>query len=102
MKLVKYDSNWADEMDVSGFRIMTDDDWEAYQEAFKNHFDAGEQYSHGIGTNEEIEYEDIKQFMSDFKVEEITTEEAAVIHKFFSKGSREDGEGFFPYRPDIY
>ena len=30
-KLVKYSSNWADEMDVDGFRTMTDTELEEWK-----------------------------------------------------------------------
>lgn len=97
MKLVKYDSNWADEMDIDGFDVFTDSKWEKYLKSFKDHFDKGDEYSYGIGTNEEIEYSSYDEFVRDFKVTEITDEEAATIEKHFGK----HGYGFFPYEPYI-
>ena len=95
MKLVKYDSNWADEMDIDGFRVFTDKQWEKYQEDFKKHFKEDEGYTYYVGTNGDIEYGDFDEFMYDFKVSEITDEEAAVLEKLFDNLSTY-GYGFFP------
>lgn len=94
MKLVKYDSNWADEMDIDGFKVLTNEQWEKYQQDFKKHFKE-ECYSYYVGTNEEIEYSDFDEFISDFKASEITNEEAAVLEKLFDNLSTY-GYGFFP------
>ena len=92
--LVKYDSNWADEMDIDGFKVLTNEQWKKYQKGFEKHFKE-ECYSYCVGTNEEIEYNDFDEFRNDFKVSEITDEEAAVLKKLFAKVST-DGYGFFP------
>jgi hypothetical protein len=92
--LVKYDSNWADEMDINGFKVLTNEQWEKYQKDFKKLFKK-ECYSYYVGTNEEIEYSDFDEFISDFKTSEITDEEAAVIEKLFGNLSTY-GYGFFP------
>ena len=95
MKLVKYDSNWADEMDIDGFRLFTDKQWEKYQKDFQKHFKKDKRYTYYVGTNEDIEYGDFDGFMSDFKVSEITDEEAAVLSKLFDN-LKDYGYGFFP------
>jgi hypothetical protein len=95
MKLVKYDSNWADEMAIDGFRVFTDKQWEKYQEDFKKHFKKDNSYTYYVGSNGDIEYGDFDEFMSDFKVSEITDEEAAVLEKLFDNLSTY-GYGFFP------
>ena len=95
--LVKYDSNWADEMDIDGFKVLTDKQWEKYQRDFKKHFKE-EWYTYYVGTNEEIEYGDFEEFRNDFNVSEITDEEAAVLEKLFGNLSKYS-YGFFP---DLY
>lgn len=92
--LVKYDSNWADEMDINGFKVLTDKQWEKYQRDFKKHFKE-ECYTYYVGTNEEIEYSDFEEFRNNFNVSEITDEEAAVLKKLFANLST-NGYGFFP------
>lgn len=92
--LVKYDSNWADEMDIDGFKVLTNEQWEQYQKDFKKHFKE-EGYIYYVGTNEEIEYNDFEEFRNDFNVSEITDEEAAVLEKLFANLST-NGYGFFP------
>ena len=91
MKLVKYNSNWADEMDIEGFKLFTDKRWKEYQKRFEEYFVENIFYNFYIGTNEEIEYESFVKFMKDFEVIEITDKEAKTIKKFFDKTS-----GFFP------
>jgi len=93
--LVKYDSNWADEMDIEGFKVFTDEQWEDHQKAFQKRFKEDKVYTYYVGTNEEIEYSSFKEFMRDFKVSEITDEEAAVLEKLFDNLSTR-GYGFFP------
>jgi hypothetical protein len=95
MKLVKYDSNWADEMDIDGFRVFTDKQWEKYQKDFKKLFKEDRGYTYYVGTNEDIEYNSFDEFMSDLKVSEITDEEATVLKKFFDNLTTY-GYGFFP------
>jgi hypothetical protein len=95
MKLVKYDSNWADEMDIDGFQLFTDKQWEKYQKDFQKRFKKDKSYTYYVGTNEDIEYGDFDEFMSDFKVSEITDEEAAVLEKLFDN-LKDYGYGFFP------
>jgi hypothetical protein len=88
MKLVKYDGNWADEMDISGFRVFTNEAWNEYLEAWgKEEYP----YSFYVGTNEEVEIYDFEELVRDFTVKDITDKEAAVIVKFFGKDY-----GFFP------
>lgn len=95
MKLVKYDSNWADEMDIDGFRLFTDEQWEEYQKDFKKLFKEDRGYTYYVGTNEDIEYNSFDEFMSDLKVSEITDEEATVLKKLFDNLTTY-GYGFFP------
>ena len=57
MKLVKYEDNWADEMDLVGFMIMTDQDYDDWLIAVKNTFADNENQSYYCGSNEEVEFE---------------------------------------------
>lgn len=92
--LVKYDSNWADEMDVSGFRIFTEEEYKNWKLGWKEHFEEEEEYTYYVGTNEEIPYDDLEELMRDFEVSEITEEEAATISRALLNGGR--SYGFFP------
>jgi len=94
-KLVEYNSNWADEMDVSGLKIMTSKKYEAWCKSWKKFFKAEGTYDYCIGTNEEIPYEDYESFNADFDVTDITKEEYDVLEKLIPSIG-EYGYGFFP------
>jgi hypothetical protein len=71
--LVKYDDNWADEMDLSSHTVI---DGETF-EKFKKALDTNPSFTFYVGTNEEIEYggkygQDAEDAVS---YEEITQEE---------------------------
>ncbi|TFG99045.1 hypothetical protein E4H12_04075 [Candidatus Thorarchaeota archaeon] len=84
--LVTYNSNWADEMDIDGFYLTTQFRWDRFVERVNSHFKDKDDYTYYIGTNEEIVYESVEMLLSDFKVEEITAEEATLVLKLFGKG----------------
>lgn len=81
--LVKFDCNWADEFDVSAFRIV--DDMDAVQAII-----AGAAEGYWFGTNEGWEAGEITE--DDFEIVEITDEEAEVLVKLFGSSY-----GNFPY-----
>jgi hypothetical protein len=96
--LVKFDSNWADEMDIDGFMVMTQDEWDQYKAHTKKFFEQlGERsWSFGIGTNEEIEYESHDEFIRELKVEEITDVEYESLAHLFKYYDGTVQFGFFP------
>lgn len=91
MKLIKYSSNWADEMDISGFSVKSEERYKKWRNAWKLLFKEDGDYTFHIGTNEEVEYNSFEEFISDFKIKEISEEDAIVIKNHFG-----DTDGFFP------
>lgn len=89
--LVKFESNWADEMDVVGFKLMTELEWNDFKEAAR--FILGkEPFTFYVGTNEEITWETYDDFIKSLKVKNITDEEESLIDKlFFKKGWKQFG-----------
>src|SRR5574338_610881 len=94
--LVKFDSNYADEFDVEGFTIMTENDWEAHKTKVTNFFTALDKtrekdrwgnYRNPVevyfGTNEQMIYETLDCYLTSFKVSEISDEEVAILQKHF-------------------
>jgi hypothetical protein len=78
--LVTWSTNWADEMDIEGFKIFKKEDWDKYKAhvaLIKHPFDIC------IGTNEEIDYLNGKQLLSDLTIQHITEAEFDVINKLF-------------------
>lgn len=92
MFLVKYEDNWADEMDIYGCAIMSEKDVDAYFKAFRK-VDAS--YSWYIGTNEEINFYSYEDFKHKFEIKEISPEEAKVLSKFGFERF-----GLFPPEPE--
>ena len=131
--LINFDSNWADEMDVSGF-LITKDSPEKVIEQLKHNYmqqtfdesevnlspeelklfkEAQKKYkpftvtiskedeqkllnlpiTMGIGTNEDIDFDDFEMFLGEHSIEEITEEEYKTIEKLF--GTR------YGHAPDV-
>lgn len=78
--LVQWNSNWADEMDVEGFQILTDREWETIRHSILQRKNSFEIY---VGTNEDIEYSNGEELLEEITVTPLTLEEAATIEKFF-------------------
>lgn len=90
-KLVTFTSNWADEMDIEGYRIFSADDWKDYCKWAKKEFEHNGEYTYYVGTNEDIHYNSYNDFIADFDVITITTDQIKVLEKL-----ELDGFGFFP------
>lgn len=94
--LAKWDSNWIDDLDVEGFTLMTREEMIAYKEAanrFSSHFEIG------IGTNQQIDYGNGKEFLEEISFTEITDDEYHSLIKLFFDGNPEwlyMGYGHFP------
>ena len=95
MLFVQFSDNWADEIDVEGGILMTQDEYDKYITAAKRAFtvDIDERGSIDfvIGSNEWIEYQDFRDFERTLKVTKVTKEEAKILKKFHL-----DDYGHFP------
>jgi len=91
--LIIFNGDWADEMDVEGFMIVSEECWKYKQLEWENTPFPQELY---VGTNEAIEYDDIKEYLRDFKVKEISDEEETVIRKLFGLNSKFSNFGHVP------
>lgn len=80
--LVRFRDCWADEFDVEGFCVMSDDEIEVWKSRFKVIFDRNEVYTYSFGTNEEIDYSSFDQFISNFSFCEISEEQAETLKTF--------------------
>lgn len=100
MWLVELADNWADEMDIEGFSIMSESDFAQWAKTVKEvakKIDKGYNFEWYIGTNEWINWEDGTSFKEAFTCEVITDEEAEVLrrlllHEFASYGLFPSGE----------
>ena len=78
--LVKFESNWADEMDVCGFAVMSSDEWNKVRQIILLIKD---EFSISVGTNEEIEYENGQELLDEYEVCEISDDESQIIQRLF-------------------
>src|SRR5687767_10993296 len=79
--LIKWSGNWADEMYLKGFYLTTartaDEIWERLPTVT-------ESFSEYFGSNQEIEWINGKDLLSELERVELTKEEAEVVYKLFS------------------
>ena len=83
--LVKFEENWADEMDVYSFAVFTAKEYRNWRNAMDRLELAMDTavLTYSFGTNEEQEYEDFKEFVECFSVKPITKAEANTIRDLF-------------------
>ena len=79
--------NWADEMDVDGFCILTQSELDKYKKLFEE-ADDDETFNYYCGTNEDVELTKDKVLNMLNEAQEITPEELKIIEKFVPYGCR--------------
>jgi hypothetical protein len=79
--LVKESSDWADEFDIEGFKIIEAESEEKVEEKLID----GRKFPCELyfGTNEAQEYETKEELLNDVEIVEISEEEVKVFEKFF-------------------
>lgn len=85
--LVKFEGNWADEIDFNGHCVMTREQWDQLMQKAAAWFmnNAGDEYTYCIGTNEDFEWSDYREWRDCYKVVEITEDEAVVLMKYSNR-----------------
>lgn len=78
--LVTWKANWADEMDIEGFKIYTEADWESYKSELKT---MTKKFTIGVGTNEEIDYDHGHELLNQLTVKKLNDDDAKFIKKTF-------------------
>lgn len=94
---VRYTDSWADEMTIEGFSIMDEKEYERYVvtlNAIITDMECGQPFIYYVGSNEEIEYNNVDDFLSAFETSEFE-EYPEGIEMVFGKKFPEFG--FFPY-----
>jgi hypothetical protein len=90
--LITWSDNWADEMDLDGFRVMTRGQWKKCKDDAQLCFEHEGTQTLYFGTNEQIEYDSYDTYIDNFKTHAITPAQAEYFKKIFGKY----GQGFFP------
>jgi hypothetical protein len=97
MWLVKLAENWADEMDIEGFSVMSTGDftlWAQTVETVAKKIDEGHRFEWYFGTNEWIGWENGEDFKKIFNCEVISNEEANILKRLLLEGMA--SYGLFP------
>lgn len=94
---VRYTDNWADEMTIEGFSIMNEKEYERYVvtlNAIITDMECGQPFIYYVGSNEEIEYDNVDDFLSAFETSEFEEYPEGIEIVF---GKKFPEFGFFPY-----
>lgn len=94
---VRYTDSWADEMTIDGFSIMDEKEYEHYVatvNAIIADIENGLPFVYQVGSNEEIEYNNINGFLGAFEVSEFEDYPEGIEMVF---GKKFPEFGFFPY-----
>lgn len=85
--LVKIDRNWADEFDAKSFMVVEEADWKKCLKIAKRYCQIqnknNESISRYFGSNQEIKYENFKQYKDSLSEIKISDEKAKEIMKMF-------------------
>lgn len=79
--LIKFESNWADEMDIEGYYVTTVELYNKYIEEFKKYFEEEDSLSYCVGTNEEIEFDSLDELLECYDTKSITISDYEVLEK---------------------
>jgi hypothetical protein len=80
--LVKLRKNYADEFDVYGFAVLTEEEWVTFQQQVRDDFSYSEHY---FGTNEYLEWDSAEQYLKSLEVKEIDEIAYAVLINLFGQ-----------------
>lgn len=87
MKLIITDTNWADEMDVWGFEVISDEVFALYTRVIEEAFKFEDNIVVYIGTNEEIEINK-NNYLRHFEVKDITKEQIESLNTIFGSDNK--------------
>lgn len=79
--LATYSANWADEMDLAGVYVMSEEEYKRVMEYDKEKHRGDRSYSWYCGSNQEMEYEEFDDFYNSLCIEEISELEYQVLSK---------------------
>ncbi len=70
--LLIWKSNWADEMDVGGYKVLTENKYKVFDDNSKKIEKIRRSFSIGVGTNEDIDYRNPRELLNEITVKEIS------------------------------
>lgn len=84
--LVRFEENWCDKMDISGFALFSLEEYNGWMGAMselKKAMEKGLTFEYHFGTNEFNEYEEFKEFSDCFTAKILPREDALVLRNAF-------------------
>ena len=66
--LVRFSSNWADEIDIDGLYVTTADEHRDFIDNVNKYFEHNDSINYCVGSNEDIDYESAEDLLSCYKV----------------------------------
>lgn len=88
--LVTFKDNWADEMNIFGFRMMKVEEWEEYREMIMSNKDEeGDEIfprNCHVGSNQFIHYVSPEDYLSCFQLIILTESDVAFMYRAFPDG----------------
>lgn len=83
MKLIITDTNWADEMDVYGFEVMSNQRYQVALKIIEKALEVQPEFELYIGTNESLFIN--KDFARHFTVQDLSEEDGAHVARIFGR-----------------
>jgi len=84
---VKFKSDWADEFDIYGIKVMTKGEYGIYLADIAKRFTDDGNFEWGFGTNEDFTWETLQEFMILLELVELTEKEAIILKKVLGGSS---------------
>ena len=66
--LVKFSNNWADEMDIEGLYVTTQEEHNEFIKKVHNYFKSNNELIYTVGSNEEIEFSNAEELLECYTV----------------------------------
>ena len=66
--LIRFSADWADEMDVEGLFLITQENWEAFKKMAKDHFKKSSEVIYSVGSNQDIEFDSYEDLMDSYEI----------------------------------
>ena len=86
MKLIITDTNWADEMDVYGFEVVSDEAYKIYTEVIELALTTAKEFEIYVGSNESVTVN--QNYQQHFTITNLTSDEEKQLKNIFGYTSQ--------------
>jgi len=78
---VKFESDWSDEFDVYGMKVITKGEYGIYLSNIAKQFTDNGSFEWGFGSNQSFTWETLQEFMTTLKIVELTEKQANTLRE---------------------